>query len=103
MSYVVYRDRVPGVYIHWEDCLKQVNMFKGNSYKGYKTTTEAEARWRNHLREENDLRRHQRHLAQRSDCGCRLLHRTVGDYLIHVICDDKLAYLTGAGDLETFM
>jgi viroplasmin and RNaseH domain-containing protein len=52
MSYVVYRGRVPGVYIHWEDCLKQVNMFKGNSYKGYKTMVEAEARWRNHQREE---------------------------------------------------
>jgi viroplasmin and RNaseH domain-containing protein len=52
MSYVVYRGRVPGVYVHWEDYLKQVNMFKGNSYKGYKTMAEAEARWRNHLREE---------------------------------------------------
>jgi viroplasmin and RNaseH domain-containing protein len=52
MSYVVYRGRVPGVYVHWEDCLKQVNMFKGNSYKGYNTMAEAEARWRNHLREE---------------------------------------------------
>jgi hypothetical protein len=27
-------------------------MFKGNSYKGYKTMAKAEARWRNHLREE---------------------------------------------------
>jgi viroplasmin and RNaseH domain-containing protein len=52
MSYVVYRGRVPGVYVHWEYCLKQVNMFKGNSYKGYKTMAEAEARWRNHLQEE---------------------------------------------------
>jgi viroplasmin and RNaseH domain-containing protein len=52
MSYVVYRGRIPRVYIHWEDCLKQVNMFKGNNYKRYKTIAEAEARWRNHLREE---------------------------------------------------
>jgi viroplasmin and RNaseH domain-containing protein len=52
MSYVVYRGRVPGVYVNWDDCLKQVNMFKGNSYKGYKTMAEAKARWRNHLREE---------------------------------------------------
>jgi viroplasmin and RNaseH domain-containing protein len=52
MSYVVYRGRVPGVYVHWEDCLNQVNMFKGNSNKGYKTMAEAKARWRNHLREE---------------------------------------------------
>jgi viroplasmin and RNaseH domain-containing protein len=49
MLYVVYRGRVPRVYVHWEDCLRQVNMFKGNSYKGYKTMAEAEARWRNHL------------------------------------------------------
>jgi viroplasmin and RNaseH domain-containing protein len=55
MPYVVYRGRVPGVYVHWEDCLKQVNMFKGNSYKGYKTMAEAEARWRNHLREERRM------------------------------------------------
>jgi uncharacterized membrane protein YidH (DUF202 family) len=27
-------------------------MFKGNNYKGYKMMAEAEARWRNHLREE---------------------------------------------------
>jgi viroplasmin and RNaseH domain-containing protein len=53
MPYVVYRGRVLGFYIHWEDCLKQVNMFKDNSYKGYKTMAEAEARWRNHLREES--------------------------------------------------
>jgi viroplasmin and RNaseH domain-containing protein len=33
MSYMVYRGRVPGVSIHWEDCLKQVNKFKGNHYK----------------------------------------------------------------------
>jgi viroplasmin and RNaseH domain-containing protein len=52
MPYVVYKGRVPGVYVYWEDCLKQVNMFKGNSYKGYKTMAEAEDRWRNHLREE---------------------------------------------------
>jgi hypothetical protein len=32
--------------------LKQVNKFKGTSYKGYKTMAEVEARWRNHLREE---------------------------------------------------
>jgi hypothetical protein len=106
MSYVVYRGRVPRVYVHWEDYLKQVNMFKGNNYKGYKTMAEAEARWRNHLREgeEDDLlRHHHRRLAHRGDCGFSVLHRTVGDYLIHVIWDDELAYLTGADDLEAFM
>jgi viroplasmin and RNaseH domain-containing protein len=53
MSYLVYNGRVPRVYIHWEDCLKQVNKVKGNGYKGYTTMTEAEAsRWMNHPREE---------------------------------------------------
>jgi viroplasmin and RNaseH domain-containing protein len=52
MPYVVYSGRVPGLYVHWEDCLKQVNMFKGNSYKGYTTMAEAEARSRNHMRAE---------------------------------------------------
>jgi viroplasmin and RNaseH domain-containing protein len=52
MAYMVYRGRVPEVYVHWEDCLKQVNKFKGHSYKGYKIMAEAEARWRNHLRDE---------------------------------------------------
>ena len=47
--YVVYEGRVPGVYDQWEDCLKQVNKFKGNSYKGYKSKEEAEARYMNHL------------------------------------------------------
>ena len=49
--YVVYQGRVPGVYDEWEDCLKQVNMFKGNNYKGYKSRDEAEARYMNHLAE----------------------------------------------------
>ena len=44
--YVVYIGHVPGVYEHWEDCLKQVNKFEGNSYKGYKSKEDAEARWR---------------------------------------------------------
>ena len=47
--YVVYVGRVPGVYEHWEDCLKQVNGFEGNSYKWYKTKKEAEVQWRNNV------------------------------------------------------
>ena len=47
--YVVYKGKVPGVYDEWEDCLEQVNKFKGNSYKGYKSKEEAEARYINHL------------------------------------------------------
>jgi hypothetical protein len=42
--------------------------------------------------EEDDLLRcHYRRLTHRGDCGCSVLHRTIGDYLIHVICDDELA------------
>jgi viroplasmin and RNaseH domain-containing protein len=48
----VYKGSVPEVYVHWEDCLRQVNKFKGNSYKVYTTMAEAKARWRNHLLEE---------------------------------------------------
>ena len=47
--YVVYEGRMPGVYDEWEDCLKQVNKFKGNNYKGYKSKEEAEDRYLNHL------------------------------------------------------
>ncbi|KAK1691941.1 hypothetical protein QYE76_008638 [Lolium multiflorum] len=47
--YVMYECRVPGVYDEQEDCLKQVNMFKGNNYKGYKSKKEVEARYMKHL------------------------------------------------------
>ena len=55
--YVVYKGRVPGVYDEWDDCLKQVNKFKGNSYKGYTSREKAEARWMNHQREERKKNR----------------------------------------------
>jgi ribonuclease HI len=48
--YVVFEGTVPGVYDKWEDCFKQVNKFKGNNYKGFKTREEAEARYRNYRR-----------------------------------------------------
>ena len=47
--YVVYEGRVPGVCDEWEDYLKQVNKFKGNNYKGYKSKEETEARYLKHL------------------------------------------------------
>jgi len=40
--YVMYIGRVPGVYGEREDCLKQVNKFKGNCYKVYNTRAEAD-------------------------------------------------------------
>lgn len=47
--YVVFKGRVPGVYDDWEDCRRQVHGFSGNSYKGYNTMAEAEARYAHYL------------------------------------------------------
>ena len=55
--YVVFEGTVPGVYEEWDDCVKQVNGFKGNYYKGYKTREEAEARYKKHrLEKERDMK-----------------------------------------------
>src|SRR3954462_11067841 len=48
-SYVVCVGRVPGVYEDWEECRRQVHRFSGNSYKGYPTRAEAEARYAHYL------------------------------------------------------
>jgi hypothetical protein len=40
----ITKSKVPRVYDDWDDCVAQVNEFPGNSYKGYKTKEEAEAR-----------------------------------------------------------
>ena len=56
-SYVVYVGRVPGVYEDWEECRRQVHRFSGNSYKGYPTRTEAEARYARYLAGEMRERR----------------------------------------------
>ena len=47
--YVVFIGRLPGVYDHWEDYVKQVTGFRGNYYKGYINREAAEARWFTHL------------------------------------------------------
>ena len=47
--YVVYKGRAPRVYDDWEDCRRQVHRFSGNSYKGYITRAEAEARYTRYL------------------------------------------------------
>ena len=60
MSYVVYRGRVPGVYDDWEACRKHVHRFSGNSYKGYNTMAEAQARYAHYLAgERREMRRNQ--------------------------------------------
>jgi hypothetical protein len=47
--YVVYQGRVPGVHDEWDECQNQVNGFKGNNYKGYKSKAKAESRYMKHL------------------------------------------------------
>ena len=56
--YVVYKGKVPGVYDDWEECRRQVHRFSGNSYKGYNTRAEAEARYTSYLAgERREMRR----------------------------------------------
>jgi len=50
--YVVYVGRVPGVYDDWEECRRQVHRFSGNSYKGFTTWAEADARYTAYLARE---------------------------------------------------
>ena len=59
-SYVMYKGRVPGVYDDWEECRRQVHRFSGNSYKGYTTRTEPEARYARYLAGERRERRRNR-------------------------------------------
>ena len=56
-SYVVYKGKVPGVYDDWEECRRQVHRFSDNSYKGYTTRVEAEARYARYLAGERRERR----------------------------------------------
>ena len=59
-SYVVYKGKIPGVYDDWEECRRQVHRFSGNSYKGYTTRAEAEARYARYLAGERRERRRNR-------------------------------------------
>ena len=59
-SYVVYKGKVPGVYDDWEECRRQVHRFSGNSYKGYTTRAEAEARYARYVAGERRERRRNR-------------------------------------------
>ena len=40
--YVVKKGRVPGIYLSWAECLRQVDAFSGAVYKSYNTRQEAE-------------------------------------------------------------
>ena len=54
------KGKVPGVYDDWEECRRQVHRFSGNSYKGYTTRTEAEARYALYLAGERRERKRNR-------------------------------------------
>ena len=60
LSYVMYKGEVLGVYDDWEECWRQVHRFSGNSYKGYTTRVEAEARYTRYLAGERRERRRNR-------------------------------------------
>ena len=59
-SYVVYKGKVPGVYDDWEECRRLVHHFSSNSYKGYTTRAEAEARYARYLAGERRVQRRNR-------------------------------------------
>ena len=59
-SYVLYKGKVPGVYDDREECRRQVHCFSGNSYKGYTSRAEAEARYARYLAGERRERRRNR-------------------------------------------
>ena len=59
-TYVVYKGKVPEVYDDWQDCQRQVHHFSSNSYKGYTTRAEAEARYVCYLAGERRERRRNR-------------------------------------------
>jgi viroplasmin and RNaseH domain-containing protein len=40
--YAVRRGFLPGIYVDWVDCKKQVNRFSGAEYRGFKTREEVE-------------------------------------------------------------
>ncbi|KAG6808137.1 hypothetical protein H0H92_005289 [Tricholoma furcatifolium] len=47
--YVVYRGRIPGVYLDWDACLDQVSGYSNNSFKGFNTLEEAQEAWNRSL------------------------------------------------------
>ena len=94
--YVVFEGTVPGVYEEWDDCVKQVNGFKGNFYKGYKTKEEAEARYNNHLLEkERDMKGEERKMKgggeeeEPQEHHHRCLHVVHGD-CVSVVCHSSV-------------
>ncbi|MBD5357460.1 MAG: ribonuclease H [Bacteroides sp.] len=48
--YVVFKGRNPGVYDNWSDALEQIEGYEGASFKGYVTSAEASAAFRNAMK-----------------------------------------------------
>ena len=59
-TYVVYKGKVLEVYDDREECRRQVHRFSGNSYNGYTTRAEAEARYARYLAGERREQRRNR-------------------------------------------
>ena len=87
--YVVYQGHVPGVYEEWEDCLKQVNKFKGNNHKSYKSKAETEARYFNHLlAEERKNQMKSNIIVNNHNCyNCKA--ETYARYLNHLLAEER--------------
>ena len=57
--YVVYKEKVPRVYVEWPECQAQVNGVLGDSHKGFKSREEGEASYlRFTLAQERTRNRH---------------------------------------------
>lgn len=41
--YAVRNGHIPGIYLSWEECKKQVNGFKGQAYKGFNSIEDAQS------------------------------------------------------------
>jgi len=87
--YVVYKGRVPGVYEYWEDCLKQVNNFEGNNHKSNKSKAEAEARYFNHLLEEERKNRMKSNIIMNNHNSYNSKAEIDGTYLNHLLAEER--------------
>ena len=81
-SYVVYKGKVLVVYDDWEECRRQVHHFSGNSYKGYTTRAEAEARYARYLAGE---RREQRRKQMKINFIAMMLIVTAALFYVMVV------------------
>ena len=87
--YVVYKGRVPRVYEEWEDCKKQVNEFKDNSHKSYKTKAEAEARYSKHLLEEEKKNHMKSNIIVNNHNIYESKAETEARYLHHLLAEER--------------